>query len=445
MIEAKNLTMVYGNGNKATDDISFNIKAGEIVGFAGPNGAGKTTVIKMLAGILKPTSGTAVINGHDINKEPVKAKMSFAYIADNPDILIQLTGLEYLNFIADMYEVKEDVRKEKIKVLSERFGMKDVLNTQMREYSHGMRQKLMVISALIHDPPAWILDEPMTGLDPSAAFELKQMMREHAKAGNAVLFSTHVLEVAEQLCDRIIIINNGKIVSEGTLEYLRLTNPGMTLEEIFVKLKGQALQPFRHDRVYRNYGAGISDRGLCDLCPDGSALSSRRQFIRSIVRTRSHIGFCHDLRNASDVQRAVFLIGPLISYGTSRITRNALPGEVLAHVQGRERNDVECSFRDLHRIFHSGNKAHRLCICAPSCCAYSIVRRIYQFAPSASDLLLDLSAASDARAQEDQQGGYLLSFVARAVCRIYFDVPLVFQRVRQDQHGKLPGFARDRQ
>ncbi|MBR3701841.1 MAG: ABC transporter ATP-binding protein [Clostridiales bacterium] len=239
MIEAKNLTMVYGNGNKATDDISFSIKAGEIVGFAGPNGAGKTTVIKMLAGILKPTSGTAVINGHDINKEPVKAKMSFAYIADNPDILIQLTGLEYLNFIADMYEVKDDVRKEKIKVLSERFGMKDVLNTQMREYSHGMRQKLMVISALIHDPPAWILDEPMTGLDPSAAFELKQMMREHAKAGNAVLFSTHVLEVAEQLCDRIIIINKGKIVSEGTLEYLRLTNPGKTLEEIFVKLTGK--------------------------------------------------------------------------------------------------------------------------------------------------------------------------------------------------------------
>ena len=239
MIEAKNLTMVYGNGNKATDDISFNIKAGEIVGFAGPNGAGKTTVIKMLAGILKPTSGTAVINGHDINKEPIKAKMSFAYIADNPDILIQLTGLEYLNFIADMYEIKEDVRKEKIKVLSERFGMKDVLNTQMREYSHGMRQKLMVISALIHDPPAWILDEPMTGLDPSAAFELKQMMREHAKAGNAVLFSTHVLEVAEQLCDRIIIINKGKIVSEGTLEYLRLTNPGKTLEEIFVKLTGK--------------------------------------------------------------------------------------------------------------------------------------------------------------------------------------------------------------
>lgn len=239
MIEAKSLTMVYGNGHKATDDISFNLKAGEIAGFAGPNGAGKTTVIKMLTGILKPTSGTAVINGFDINKEPIKAKRSFAYVADNPDILIQLTGLEYLNFIADMYDVSVEKRKEKIGSLSERFGMSDALNTQMREYSHGMRQKLMVISALIHDPPAWILDEPMTGLDPAAAFELKQMMREHAKAGNAVLFSTHVLEVAEQLCDRILIINNGKIISEGTLEYLRLVNPGMTLEEIFVKLTGR--------------------------------------------------------------------------------------------------------------------------------------------------------------------------------------------------------------
>ena len=239
MIEAKSLTMIYGNGHKATDDISFTVKAGEIVGFAGPNGAGKTTVIKMLTGILKPTSGTALINGFDINTDPIRAKMSFAYIADNPDILIQLTGLEYLNFIADIYEIKEDVRKEKIKILSERFGMTDVLNSQMREYSHGMRQKLMVISALIHDPPAWILDEPMTGLDPAAAFELKQMMREHARAGNAVLFSTHVLEVAEQLCDRILIINGGKIITEGTLEFLRLNNPGMSLEEIFVKLTGR--------------------------------------------------------------------------------------------------------------------------------------------------------------------------------------------------------------
>ncbi len=243
MIEARSLTMIYGNGHQATDEVSFTVKAGEIVGFAGPNGAGKTTVIKMLTGILKPTSGTAVINGFDINKEPINAKRSFAYIADNPDILIQLSGLEYLNFIADMYEIPEDIRKEKIGTLSERFGMKDVITTQMREYSHGMRQKLMVISALIHNPPAWILDEPMTGLDPTAAFELKQMMREHANAGNAVLFSTHVLEVAEQLCDRILIINKGKIITEGTLEFLRLNNPGMTLEEIFVKLTGNREKP----------------------------------------------------------------------------------------------------------------------------------------------------------------------------------------------------------
>ena len=243
MIEARSLTMIYGNGHQATDEVSFTVEAGEIVGFAGPNGAGKTTVIKMLTGILKPTSGTAVINGFDINKDPINAKKSFAYIADNPDILIQLSGLEYLNFIADMYEIPEDIRKEKIGTLSERFGMKDVLTTQMREYSHGMRQKLMVISALIHNPPAWILDEPMTGLDPTAAFELKQMMREHANAGNAVLFSTHVLEVAEQLCDRILIINKGKIITEGTLEFLRLNNPGMTLEEIFVKLTGNREKP----------------------------------------------------------------------------------------------------------------------------------------------------------------------------------------------------------
>ena len=243
MIEARSLTMIYGNGHQATDEVSFTVKAGEIVGFAGPNGAGKTTVIKMLTGILKPTSGTAVINGFDINKDPINAKKSFAYIADNPDILIQLSGLEYLNFIADMYEIPEDIRKEKIGTLSERFGMKDVLTTQMREYSHGMRQKLMVISALIHNPPAWILDEPMIGLDPTAAFELKQMMREHANAGNAVLFSTHVLEVAEQLCDRILIINKGKIITEGTLEFLRLNNPGMTLEEIFVKLTGNREKP----------------------------------------------------------------------------------------------------------------------------------------------------------------------------------------------------------
>ena len=236
MIEAKSLSMIYSNGKKATDDVSFKINKGEIVGFAGPNGAGKTTVIKMLTGILKPTSGKVIVNGFDMREDAMRAKMSTAYIADNPDILIQLTGLEYINFIADMYEVSESDRKITIDRFSKRFGMTEALNTKMKEYSHGMRQKLMVIAALVHNPPAWILDEPMTGLDPSGAYELKQLMREHALSGNAVLFSTHVLEVAEQLCDRIIIINRGKIISQGTPDELKNDHPGKSLEEIFVSL-----------------------------------------------------------------------------------------------------------------------------------------------------------------------------------------------------------------
>ena len=239
MIKADNLNMVYGSGTRAATDVTFGIGAGEIVGFAGPNGAGKTTVLKMLTGVLKPTSGTASVAGFDIVRQPMEAKRSFAYISDNPDVLLQLTGAEYINLIADIYGVSVSDRKERAERLAARFSVTDKLGIQMREYSHGMRQKMMIIAALVHEPKVWILDEPMTGLDPAASYELKQLMKEHAAKGNSVLFSTHVLEVAEKLCDRIIIINNGKVVSEGTLEYLKLTNPGMTLEEIFVKLTGK--------------------------------------------------------------------------------------------------------------------------------------------------------------------------------------------------------------
>lgn len=238
MIKADNLSMVYGKDFKAVDDLSFEIKPGEIVGFAGPNGAGKTTVIKMLTGILKPTEGKAVINGFDIVKEPLKAKESFAYVADNPDILLQLTGIEYINYIANLYSVPLEERENRINELAERFGIKDSLGLPMREYSHGMRQKTMVIAALIHNPPAWILDEPMTGLDPTAAYELKQMMKEHAAKGNAVLFSTHVLEVAEKLCDRIMIINHGKNLYQGTVDGLEEKHPGKDLEAIFIEMIG---------------------------------------------------------------------------------------------------------------------------------------------------------------------------------------------------------------
>ena len=173
MIKAENLSMIYGKDFKAVDGLSFEIKPGEIVGFAGPNGAGKTTCIKMLTGILRPTEGKATINGFDIVEEPIKAKESFAYVADNPDILLQLTGIEYINYIANLYRVPVEQRTDRINELADRFEIRESLGRPMREYSHGMRQKTMVIAALIHNPPAWILDEPMTGLDPTAAFELK--------------------------------------------------------------------------------------------------------------------------------------------------------------------------------------------------------------------------------------------------------------------------------
>ena len=228
--------MIYGKDVKAVDNLSFEIKPGEIVGFAGPNGAGKTTAIKMLTGILKPAEGRAVINGFDIVNEPIKAKESFAYVADNPDILLQLSGIEYINYIANLYKVPMDSREPRINELAERFEIKDSLGRPMREYSHGMRQKTMVIAALIHNPPAWILDEPMTGLDPTAAYQLKQMMKEHAEKGNAVLFSTHVLEVAEKLCDRIMIINHGRSLYQGTVEDLASQHPGLDLEQIFINM-----------------------------------------------------------------------------------------------------------------------------------------------------------------------------------------------------------------
>jgi ABC-2 type transport system ATP-binding protein len=236
MIKANNLTMIYGGDFKSVDNLTFNVKKGEILGFVGPNGAGKTTVIKMLTGILKPVEGNVIINGFDMNDKPLEAKQSLAYVADNPDILISLKGIEYINFIADIYKVPADIRQSRIDSLAERFGIKDALNTSMKEYSHGMRQKLMIIAALIHNPPAWILDEPMTGLDPSAAFELKSMMRTHADEGNCVLFSTHVLEVAEKLCDRILIINHGKDLYQGTVEDLEKSYSGEDLEQIFIDM-----------------------------------------------------------------------------------------------------------------------------------------------------------------------------------------------------------------
>ena len=236
MIEIKNVSKTYNNNIKAIDNLNLKINYGEIVGFIGLNGAGKTTAIKMMTGILQPDIGTIKINGYDIVKDSLKAKQIIGYIADSPDMFLKLTGMEFINFIANIYKVPLDVRKKRIKEFGERFGLSDVLDKPMQSYSHGMRQKIMVVAALVHDPDVWILDEPLIGLDPTSAFELKKMMREHADKGNSVFFSTHVLEVAEKLCDKIAIIDKGKVVFIGTLKELKDKYDKKDLEELFMEV-----------------------------------------------------------------------------------------------------------------------------------------------------------------------------------------------------------------
>lgn len=240
MIQVEHVTKKFGKEFTAVNDLNFTINKGEIVGFVGQNGAGKTTTIKMLTGILKPTEGKVLIHGYDMQKEALKAKESLAYVADNPDMFLRLSGMEFIQLMADIYQVPEADRQPRIQALTERFEVQNVLGQPMSDYSHGMRQKMMVCAALVHNPPVWILDEPMTGLDPKAAYELKNMMREHAAEGNCVFFSTHVLEVAEQLCDRIIIIRKGELVFNGTLDELRQAYPGQSLEMIFLEINGES-------------------------------------------------------------------------------------------------------------------------------------------------------------------------------------------------------------
>ncbi len=237
MIEIKNVSKIYGGTKKAVDNISIDILDGQIIGFIGPNGAGKTTTIRMITGILNSDSGEIKINGHDIKKDPIEAKKQFGFVPDNPDMFLRLKGIEYLNFMADIYEVPSELRKERINTLAETFEMTSALNSKIISYSHGMRQKIVIIGVMLHSPSVWILDEPLTGLDPNAAFILKDMMRKHANNGNTVFFSTHVLEVAEKLCDKVAMINKGKIVFFGTLDELRKEHPtAKSLEEIFLEV-----------------------------------------------------------------------------------------------------------------------------------------------------------------------------------------------------------------
>lgn len=237
MIEIINVSKTFSGNKKAVDNISLVIPPGEIVGFLGPNGAGKTTTLKMITGILDCDSGTIRVNGIDIAKEPIKAKKQFGFVPDNPDMFLRLKGIEYLNFMADVYEVTEEDRKERIERLGNRFGMTDVLTDEIQSYSHGMRQKIVLMGALIHDPSVWILDEPMTGLDPKSSFILKEMMKEHVSQNKTLFFSTHVLEVAEKLCNKVAIINKGRILFYGSIEDMRQHfKEDESLEKMFLEL-----------------------------------------------------------------------------------------------------------------------------------------------------------------------------------------------------------------
>ena len=236
LIQVQHFTKKFGE-KTVVRDISFTARDGAITGFIGHNGAGKSTTIKAITGVIRPTEGSILINGVDIVKDPLKAKRQFGYVSDSPDHFLRLTGLEYLHFMADIYDAPTDGRAEFIEGYAKRFGIYDALNSSILSYSHGMRQKIMIMGALIHDPSVWILDEPMTGLDPQSAFELKQMMREHVEKGNSVFFSTHVLEVAEKLCDEICIIKAGELLYSGTLDDLKATHKSQaSLENIFLEL-----------------------------------------------------------------------------------------------------------------------------------------------------------------------------------------------------------------
>ena len=236
MIRVENFTKRYGD-HEAVKNISFTAKDGAITGFIGQNGAGKSTTIKAITGVIRPTEGSISINGIDVVSDPLNAKIQFGYVSDSPDHFLRLTGLEYLNFMADVYDTPIEGRAGFIESYAKRFGIYDVLGSRILSYSHGMRQKIMILGALIHDPWVWILDEPLTGLDPQAAFELKKMMREHADKGKTVFFSTHVLEVAEKLCDEICIIKMGELLYTGTLDDLRATHKSQaSLENIFLEL-----------------------------------------------------------------------------------------------------------------------------------------------------------------------------------------------------------------
>ncbi|HCQ5567568.1 TPA: ABC transporter ATP-binding protein [Clostridioides difficile] len=233
MLEIKNFTKTYSQNKKAVDNLSLSVMPGEIHGFIGHNGAGKTTTIRAIVGVMDFNDGEILIAGHSIKKEPVKCKSLTAYIPDNPDIYDYITGIQYLSYMADMFSVKKKQREVLIQKYAEVFGITDSLGNLISSYSHGMKQKLALIGAFLHSPKLLVLDEPFVGLDPEAAFHLKEFMRELCNQGSAIFFSTHVLDVAEKLCDKVSIIKQGKMVVSGSMENVRGSD---SLENVFMEV-----------------------------------------------------------------------------------------------------------------------------------------------------------------------------------------------------------------
>lgn len=233
MLKIEHLTKTYGE-KAAVQDLSIHISPGEICGFIGHNGAGKTTTLKCIAGILSFDSGEITVNGNSVRTDPMKTKHDIAYIPDNPDLYDYMTGIRFLNFVGDIFGVPADVRQEKIRTLGDTFDLTKDLAQPISAYSHGMKQKLAVISAWLHDPKLILMDEPFVGLDPKASHLLKELMREHCDRGGAIFFSTHVLEVAEKLCDEVAIIKSGRLIREGTMEEVRGDE---SLEAVFLELE----------------------------------------------------------------------------------------------------------------------------------------------------------------------------------------------------------------
>ena len=234
MLNISHLTKTYGE-KKAVDDLSLHIAPGEIYGFIGHNGAGKTTTIKAVVGILQFDEGEITIDGVSVKDNPIACKKKIAYIPDNPDLYDFMSGIKYLNFVADIFGVSAEDRRERIKKYADMFELTDDLAQPISAYSHGMKQKLAIISAWLHEPKLIIMDEPFVGLDPKASFLLKEMMREVCEDGGAIFFSTHVLEVAEKLCDKVAIIKGGKLIRSGTMEEVKGDD---SLEEVFLELEG---------------------------------------------------------------------------------------------------------------------------------------------------------------------------------------------------------------